>query len=81
MREKHTVQRSIFEHYAEHEIGRELKAISDWLDQHMDLLDRVATDINPYNVEDTGRKGLSGPFNFSDPTDVAVGAPRANLYT
>ena len=59
MREKHTVQRSIFEHYAEHEIGRELKAISDWLDQHMDLLDRVATDINPYNVEDTGRKGLS----------------------
>ena len=59
MREKHTVQRSIFEHYAEHEIGRELKAISDWLDQHLDLLDRVAADINPYNVEDTGRKGLS----------------------
>lgn len=59
MREKHTVQRSIFEHYAEHEIGRELKAMSDWLDQHMDLLDRVAADINPCNVEDTGRKGLS----------------------
>ncbi len=59
MREKHTVQRSIFEHYAEHEIGRELKAISDWLDQHMDLLDWVAADINPRNVEDTGRKGLS----------------------
>ena len=59
MRENHTVQRSIFEHYAEHEIGRELKAMSDWLDQHMDLLDRVAADINPYNVEDTGRKGLS----------------------
>jgi transposase, IS5 family len=59
MRENHTVQRSIFEHYAEHEIGRELKAMSDWLDQHMDLLDRVAADINPCNVEDTGRKGLS----------------------
>ena len=59
MREKHTVQRSIFEHYAEHEIGRELKAMSDWLDQHMDLLERVAADINPCNVEDTGRKGLS----------------------
>ena len=52
MREKHTVQRSIFEHYAEHEIAT---PISDWLDQHMDL----RTDINPYNVEDTGRKGLS----------------------
>jgi IS5 family transposase len=59
MRETHTVQRSIFEHYAEHEIGRELKAMSDWLDQHLDLLDRVASDINPCNVEDTGRKGLS----------------------
>ena len=59
MREKHTVQRSIFEHYAEHEIGRELKAMSDWLDQHLDLLDRVAADIKPCNVEDTGRKGLS----------------------
>ena len=32
MREKRTVQRSIFEAYAEHEIGRELKAMSDWLD-------------------------------------------------
>jgi IS5 family transposase len=59
MRDKHTVQRSIFEHYAEHEIGRELKAMSDWLDQHLDLLDRVAADINPRIVEDTGRKGLS----------------------
>ena len=59
MREKHTVQRSIFEHYAEHEIGLELKSMSVWLDQNMDLLDWVAADINPHNVEDTGRKGLS----------------------
>ena len=59
MREKHTVQRSIFEHYAEHEIGLELKSMSEWLDQNMDLLDWVAADINPCNVEDTGRKGLS----------------------
>ena len=59
MREKHTVQRSIFEHYAEHEIGLELKSMSQWLDQNMDLLDWVAADINPRNVQDTGRKGLS----------------------
>ena len=59
MREKHTVQRSIFEHYAEHEIGLELKSMSGWLDQNMDLLDWVAADINPRTVEDTGRKGLS----------------------
>lgn len=59
MREKHTVQRSIFEHYAEHEIGLELKSMSAWLDQNMDLLDWVAADITPYTVEDTGRTGLS----------------------
>ena len=39
MREKRTVQSSIFEHYAEHEIGQELKAMSDWLDQNRDLQD------------------------------------------
>jgi IS5 family transposase len=59
MREKHTVQRSIFEHYAEHEIGIELRSMSAWLDKNLDLLDWVAADINPCSVEDTGRKGLS----------------------
>ena len=59
MREKRTVQSSIFETYAEHEIGRELKAVSDWLDQHLDLLDWVAADIKQRNVEETGRKGLT----------------------
>jgi IS5 family transposase len=59
MREKHTVQRSIFEQYAEHEIGQELKSMSLWLDQNMDLLDGVAADINPRDVEDTGRPGLT----------------------
>ena len=42
MREKRTVQASIFEAYAKHEIGRELKAMSDWLDENTDLLDWVA---------------------------------------
>ncbi len=59
MREKRTIQSSIFEQYAEHEIGWELKAMSDWLDQNIDLLDWVATDIKQHNVEETGRKGLS----------------------
>jgi IS5 family transposase len=59
MRENHTIQGSIFEHYAEHEIGLELKSMSAWLDQNMDLLEWVAADINPCSVEDTGRKGLS----------------------
>ena len=56
MREKRTVQNSIFETYAEHEIGRELKAMSDWLDQHLDLLDWVAADVKQRNVEQTGKR-------------------------
>ncbi len=59
MREKRTIQASIFEGYAEHEIGRELKAMSDWLDTQLDLLDWVAADVKQRNVEETGRKGLS----------------------
>ena len=59
MREKRTIQSSIFEHYAEHEIGRELKAMSDWLDENLDLLGWVAADVKQRNVEETGRKGLS----------------------
>ena len=59
MREKRTVQCSIFEAYAEHEIGRELKAMSDWLDRHLDLLDWVGGDVKQRNVEETGRKGLT----------------------
>lgn len=59
MREKRTIQSSIFECYAEHDTGRELKAMSDWLDQNIDLLDWVAADVKSRNVEETGRKGLS----------------------
>jgi IS5 family transposase len=59
MREKRTIQASIFEHYAEHETGRELKAMSDWLDQNPDLLDWVAADIKNRNAQETGRKGLT----------------------
>jgi len=32
MRTKHTHQMSIYEAFSKHEIGRELKAVSDWLD-------------------------------------------------
>jgi len=59
MREKRTVQSSLFEQYAEHEIGLELKAMSDWLDQQVDLLDWVAADVKQRHVEKTGRKGLT----------------------
>ncbi len=58
MREKRTVQSSIFELYAEHEIGKELKGMSEWLDENPDLVDWVAADVKDRNVEETGRKGL-----------------------
>ncbi len=59
MREKRTIQSSIFEQYAEHEIGHELKAMSDWLDRHPELLDWVDVDLRSHPVMATGRKGLS----------------------
>lgn len=59
MRENRTVQSSIFDQYAEHEIGMELKAMSDWLDANLDLLDWVAADVKQCNAEPTGRKGMT----------------------
>lgn len=59
MREKRTIQSSIFEQYAEHEIGRELEAMSDWLDHQPELLDWVAIDLRTRPVMATGRKGLT----------------------
>ena len=34
MRQQRTVQASLFDLFAEHEIGRELKAMSQWLEEH-----------------------------------------------
>ena len=38
MRQERTVQASLFDLFAEHEIGRELRAMSLWLDEHRDLI-------------------------------------------
>ena len=45
MRQERTVQATIFEIFAGHEIGCELKAISQWLDQQRALVSRVAGDL------------------------------------
>lgn len=58
MRPKRTVQSSIFDLYADHEIGRELKAMSDWLDAHPEILDWIAPDLCRAEVKETGREGL-----------------------
>jgi hypothetical protein len=45
MRQERTVQATIFEVFAGHEIGCELKAISQWLDRQRALVSLVAGDL------------------------------------
>ncbi|HYW75624.1 MAG TPA: ISNCY family transposase [Gammaproteobacteria bacterium] len=57
MRVKRTSQISIFDPFAQHEIGRELRGMSEQLDAHPELLDFVAEDLGGSAA--TGRGGLS----------------------
>lgn len=59
MRQERTIQASIFDLFAKHEIGRELKGMSQWLDEHHDLLALVAKDLGRGAVQATGRQGLT----------------------
>ena len=52
------VQATIFEVFAGHQIGCELKAISDWLDGQRALLSLAASDLRREGVRPTGRWGL-----------------------
>src|ERR1700757_4569663 len=58
MRQERTVQVSIFDLFADHEIGRELKAMSQWLDEHRQLVGLAAEDLRRHGVQETGRQGL-----------------------
>ena len=59
MRQERIVQATIFEVFAPHEIGCELKAISQWLDGQRALVSLVAGDLRRQGVRQTGRRGLS----------------------
>jgi IS5 family transposase len=59
MLQERTIQASLFDLFATHEIGRELKAISGWLDEHPGLVDLVAEDLRRGGVKQTGRQGLA----------------------
>ena len=59
MRQERTVQASIFDLFAGHEIGRELKGMSQWLDEHRELIGLAAEDLRRHGVKETGRQGLS----------------------
>jgi len=58
MRQERTIQATIFEVFAGHQIGCELKTISDWLDGQRALLSLVATDLRREGLRPTGRRGL-----------------------
>ena len=59
MREERTVQGSIFDLFSPHEIGRELAAMSAWLDGEAAVVRLVAADLGIGRVRQTGRHGLS----------------------
>src|ERR1700731_1003016 len=58
MRQERIIQASIFDVFAPHEIGRELRAISQWLDRHRQLLSVVAADLRRDGLKPTGRHGI-----------------------
>jgi IS5 family transposase len=58
MRPERTVQATLFAVFAGHQIGCELKAISDWLDGQRALLSLVASDLRREGRRPTGRRGL-----------------------
>ncbi len=53
MRQERIIQANLFEIFATHEIGRELKQISGWLDQHRPLLRLVSNDLRRDGVCET----------------------------
>jgi len=59
MRQERTIQATIFEVFAQHEIGCELKAMSQWLDGQRQLTSLVAGDLRRQGVRETGRRGLA----------------------
>jgi transposase, IS5 family len=58
MRQERIIQATLFDVFAAHEIGRELKAVSRWLDEHRALLSLVVGDLRRHGVQETGRHGL-----------------------
>ena len=59
MRKLRTSQVSIFDAFAEHDIGRELEGMSGWLDEHEEVLEWVEADLKRAGVKATGREGMT----------------------
>ena len=59
MRETRNAQASVFDFYSEHDKGKQLKALSDVLDQHPEILALIEQDFSKHDVASTGARGLS----------------------
>ena len=59
MRETRNAQASIFDFYAQHEFGSQLLKLSEELDQHSEILDAVAADMQSPQSSGCGARGLS----------------------
>jgi hypothetical protein len=59
MRKKRAARASVYDVFAPHDIGRELQAMSDWLDEHRQVLGWVARDARRRGLKPTGRSGSS----------------------
>ena len=84
MRQERTVQASLFDLFAGHEIGRELKAMSQWLDEDRELIGLVAEDLRRHGVKETGQQGLSAESvlrcEFERHADIIVKGGREVQY-
>ena len=58
MRQERTIQARIFDVFSEHELGRELKGMSNLLDQYGEICAWVAAGLSRHGLKPTGRKGL-----------------------
>ena len=59
MRETRNAQASIFDFYSKHDVGRQLEALSNELDQHPGIVRLIAQDFGKHDVANTGARGLS----------------------
>ena len=59
MRETRITQASLFDNYSKHELGLRLKALSDLLDDHPEVLTILESDLIDPSVKKVGRNGLS----------------------
>jgi IS5 family transposase len=65
VRETRNAQASIFDTYSQHDKGKQLKALSDLLDQHPGILTLIEQNFSKRDVAKTGARGLSLESIFS----------------